>query len=208
MPELTILPYCQTQGDNFNFCNDNLKAYKWFRLTVFTLDSSVGYLSQCQQFSSGFKFIWKSCCITFSRYEVYHNKAGSLDLEKFLPTSTSITLYIRRAYLQAYLWYHCVFTESVDINPEDFDYLRNENKQLIPEIINNSSIPESFPKPSKLCNMCTKKRLWMSENVYYLLQLAKLSLTHILSLCPLLIEKVKAKAFVKICKFLAMLNFW
>ena len=156
--ESTILPYCQTQGDNFNFCNDNLKAYKWFRLTVFTLDSSVGYLSQCQQFSSGFKFIWKSCCITFSRYEVYHNKAGSLDLEKFLPTSTSITLYIRRAYLQAYLWYHCVFTESVDINPEDFDYLRNENKQLIPEIINNSSIPESFPKPSS-CVTCARKNV-------------------------------------------------
>ena len=69
-----------------------------------------------------------------------------------------LTLHIRRAYLQAYLWYYCALTESVDIKPEDFGYLQNENKQLIPHFTNNCSIPESFPKPCS-CLKCTQQKV-------------------------------------------------
>ena len=39
------------------------------------------------------------------REEIHHNKSFKLDIEKLPPTSNSIKLHIRRAYLQAYLWY-------------------------------------------------------------------------------------------------------
>ena len=64
------------------------------------------------------------------------------DLEKLPPTSAFLTLHIRRVYLQAHLWYHCVFTKSVNIEPEDFGYPRNENEQLILHITHNYSKPE------------------------------------------------------------------
>ena len=67
-----------------------------------------------------------------------------LDLEKFPLTSASLALHIRCADLQIHLWYHCAFTNSVNIKPDDFGYLGNKNKQLIPQITNNSSKPESL----------------------------------------------------------------
>ena len=123
--------------------------------------------------SSGLKFIKKSCCIHYCRHDVYHNKTRSVDLEKFPPISASITFKNRRAYLQTYLWYHRAFAESVDIKPEDFGCLRNDNKHLFPQITNNSLIPESFIYPSS-CLKRARKSFWMSENVYYVLQVLQM----------------------------------
>lgn len=39
-----------------------------------------------ESFHQDLNFIRKSCCINFYRYEVYCNKTGSHDLDKFRPT--------------------------------------------------------------------------------------------------------------------------
>ena len=148
---------------NFNFGFDNLNKYKRFRLTTFTLFSYLGYFSAFKKFSSGFKFIRKSSCIHFCRCEVYHSKTDSLDLDKFHPTSSFITLHIKRAYLQIYFWYDRAFTEFVEIKPEDFGYSRNNNEQSIRQITNNFSIPESFAKPCSSLK-CTRKTFDDAEN--------------------------------------------
>ena len=179
-----------------------MTSYKWFRLVIFTLVSSLGYFSQSKKFLSGFKFIRKSCCIHFCRYGVFHSKTGSLDLEKFSPTSTSIAQHIRRANLQTLVPF-CIYNlQSLDIKAEDFGYHCNENEQLISQITNNSFNTKIISKTMQLFNMCTKKSLWVLQNVYYVLQmwcwrglwkydrLVKLFLTQIFYLCSLLFQKV------------------
>ena len=157
----------------------------------------------------------ESYWIHFCRYKVYRSKTGSLDLEKKPPTSTSITLYIRRAYPQAYL--------LVDIKPEDFGYLHNENEQFIPQITNNFLIPESFPKPCS-CLKCTRKKsLWMPKDVFHVLQILqmwfwrwlsefdrplKFCLTHILYFMFSCLNRCTQKCCSNLEEVLVILNFW
>ena len=89
---------------------------------------------------------------------MYHDRISALDLEKFPPTSSSIVMHIKRAYLQAYMWYHSPFTESIELKPEDFGYLRIDDEYLVPEISNKSKIPELFPQPCK-CQKCARKNV-------------------------------------------------
>ena len=108
-------------------------------------------LSQCKKFSSGFKFNRKPGCIHFCRCEVYHSKTCLLDLEKFLPTSASVTLHIKCAYLQAYLLQHCA-----DIKLKDFGHLCNNNEQVIRQIANHSFNTKIISKVLQLFEQCTK----------------------------------------------------
>ena len=56
------------------------------------------------------------------RFETYHQKSFHLDSKKLPPTSSSIHIHIKRAFLQCYLWLHVPFVESVEINSEDYEY--------------------------------------------------------------------------------------
>ena len=91
-----------------------------------------------------------------------------LDLQKFPPTSAFVTLHIKRAYLQAHLWYHCVFTKSVNIKPDNFGYLCNENEQLIPHIIIITIQNHHHFRIRAVFKMCTKKvcRCWKMSVKY------------------------------------------
>ena len=85
-------------------------------------------------------------------YEVYHEKALTLDLEKFLPTSNTIRLHIQCAYLQSHLWYQAPFNESIDIDIELYGYVREED-DLHPIISDVQEIPDTFPLPCR-CKKC------------------------------------------------------
>ena len=126
--------------------------------TQWIYNARMVYVKKCKKLFTGFATYLNCFCNCFCRYKVYHDKTGSLDLEKFPPTSSCIGLHIRCAYFQAYLWYHCPFTESIEIKPEDFGYICNENEQLVPEITNNFTTPESFPKPCS-CLKCARKTI-------------------------------------------------
>ena len=53
------------------------------------------------------------------RYDVYHDKKFQFDLEKFLVTSESMMLHIRRAYFQIYLWQYASFVDQILLIPAE-----------------------------------------------------------------------------------------
>ena len=46
--------------------------------------------------------------------------------------------------------------ESIELKPEDYGYKRTEDENVIPQILNNLSLPESFLYPCK-CLKCARK---------------------------------------------------
>ena len=79
----------------------------------------------------------------------------TLDLEKFPPTSSSIKLHIRHAYLQAYLWYQAPFIDSIDLDPENYGYVRDD-EDLVPIIFDDLRLPDAFPAPCN-CLKCARE---------------------------------------------------
>ena len=56
------------------------------------------------------------------RYHQYHHKGSKNNFEKLAPTSSSIQLHIKRAYLQSYQWINATNAIMVPLNPTDFGY--------------------------------------------------------------------------------------
>ena len=69
-----------------------------------------------------------------TRLEIFHRKSFSLDLEKLPPTSNSIKIHIRRAYLQSYLWYHALLDHMTDLNPELYGFILSVIKCECPNV--------------------------------------------------------------------------
>ena len=90
--------------------------------------------------------------------ETYNQKLFQLNLEKLPPTSSSIHIHIKWAFLQCYLWLHAPFVESVEINPEDYGYELTEEDMLVPTITTEDVIPDDFPVPCS-CLKCAKKNV-------------------------------------------------
>ena len=89
------------------------------------------------------------------RNKIYYQKSQLLDLEKLPPTSTSIMLHIKRAYLQTYLWLHSPFVASINIDPLDYGYQLDDNDYLNPVITDGNVLPVNLPQPCK-CAKCAK----------------------------------------------------
>ena len=51
---------------------------------------------------------------------VYYKKCKKLDLERLPPTSSSIFLHIKWAYLQSYVWLRSPFAKSLVIDPLEY----------------------------------------------------------------------------------------
>ena len=76
-----------------------------------------------------------------------------LDFTKLPPTSTSLILYIKRAYLQANRWYSILNDSECFQNPENFGYVEKEegwNPQIILQ-----QLPDDFPFPCS-CKTCSR----------------------------------------------------
>ena len=54
------------------------------------------------------------------RNMVYYKKSKQLDLERFSPTSSSIFLHIKRAYLQSYVWLRSPLAKSLLMDPLEY----------------------------------------------------------------------------------------
>ena len=90
--------------------------------------------------------------ILYLRFDTYHKKKLSLDLEKFPPTSNAIRFHILRAHFQAYIWYRAPIKRSIDIVPETYGYA-NEDDELVPIITDEDILPEKLPMPCN-CKKC------------------------------------------------------
>ena len=103
------------------------------------------------------KCITKHDVDTFNElcFIVYHEKYLEIDAECFLPTSDNITQHILCAYLQCYRWLHSAFLENNDLDPLEYGYRLTEDRNLVPIISTNPSIPYNFPQSCN-CQKCSK----------------------------------------------------
>ena len=92
------------------------------------------------------------------RYHIYHTKTFQLDLEKLPPTSSSIKLHIKRAYLQTYMWLHAPFIENIAISRVEYGYIENSEEHIIPIVVSDVLIPPDFPSPCN-CMKCSKSNV-------------------------------------------------
>ena len=107
--------------------------------------------------------------ILYLRFDTYHQKKLSLDLEKFTPTSNAIRFHILRAHFQAYIWYLSPIKRSINIARETYGYA-NDDDELVPIITDENILPEKLPMPcnckkcksDKTC-VCRKNNLPCSE---------------------------------------------
>ena len=97
--------------------------------------------------------------ITFgqTRNMVYYKKSKKLDLERFPPTSSSIFLHIKRAYLQSYVWLRSPFAKSLVIDSLEYgDKLQEDDDAEVMKLnIKTISLPEDLPIPCK-CGKCAR----------------------------------------------------
>ena len=93
------------------------------------------------------------------RREMFYKYSKDLDLEKLPPTSSSIYLHIKRAYLKTHIWLHAPFVKSISISPLDYGYEKDDDEEADQEgvipIVTNFALSENFPKPFK-CLKCAR----------------------------------------------------
>lgn len=95
------------------------------------------------------------------RNKVYYKKATEINIEKLPPTSSSIALDIKRAYLQTYIWLHAPFTSELDIDPLQYGYELDKDDDdehddgIIPRTV-DKVLPENFPLPCR-CVKCARE---------------------------------------------------
>ena len=85
------------------------------------------------------------------RNMVYYKKSKKLNLERFPPTSSSILLRIKRAYLQSHVWLRFPFAKSLVIDPLQYGYKLQEDDddEVMKPNIMKISLPEDIPIPYK-----------------------------------------------------------
>ena len=90
---------------------------------------------------------------------VYHEKHLQFDIERFPPTSDSITQHILRAYLQCNKWLRAPYIQNIALDPLDYGYRLDENDDIVPVILTKPSIPSNFPHPCT-CQKCSKPNVY------------------------------------------------
>ena len=81
------------------------------------------------------------------RNKTYYKKSTEINIEKLPPTSSSIALHIKRAYLQIYIWLHAPFMNNLEIDPLQYGYEIDEDDD--DEIVPTLSI--TFYQKTFLC---------------------------------------------------------
>ena len=79
--------------------------------------------------------------------KTYYKKSTEINIEKLPPTSSSIALHIKRAYLQTYIWLNAPFMNNLEIDPLQYGYEIDEDDD--DEIIPTLSI--TFYQKTFLC---------------------------------------------------------
>ena len=68
--------------------------------------------------------------------KTYYKKSTEINIEKLPPTSSSIALHIKRAYLQTYIWLHAPFMNNLEIDPLQYGYEIDEDDddEIVPTL--------------------------------------------------------------------------
>lgn len=95
------------------------------------------------------------------RFHQYHHKKVR-NIQDLVPTSRSIRLHIKRSYFQCYKWIHALEVIA-ELNPLDYGYTKMEGT-LIPQITEDPSEPEDFPKPCT-CQKCFRENVCLCRSL-------------------------------------------
>ena len=88
-----------------------------------------------------------------------YKKSTVISIEKLPPTSSSIALHIKRAYLQTYIRLRAPFIKNLEINPMQYEYKVNQDDEdeIVPTAVNHV-LPKDFPMPCK-CGKCARENV-------------------------------------------------
>jgi hypothetical protein len=86
------------------------------------------------------------------RVHQYH-RVKQIKFETLPPTSVSMQMHLKRAFLQAYLWYN-ILNNVPALDPLDFGYCIQD--ELLAPNLEVESIPEDFPSPCT-CAKCARQ---------------------------------------------------
>ena len=91
--------------------------------------------------------------------KTYYKKSTKINIEKLPPTSSSIALHIKRAYLQTYIWLHAPFMNNLEIDPLQYGYEIDEddNDEIVPTIVDHV-LAEDLPMRCK-CGKCARENI-------------------------------------------------
>ena len=90
------------------------------------------------------------------RNMVYYKKSKKLNPERFRPTSSSILLHIKCAYLQSYVQLRSPFAKILVIDPLEYGYkLQEDDDEVMKPNIMTISLSEHLPIPCK-CGKCAR----------------------------------------------------
>ncbi|KAG1654620.1 Ionotropic receptor 25a [Nymphon striatum] len=78
------------------------------------------------------------------RYFQYHHKGIKNNFVELAPTSSSIALHIKRAYLQCYQWVNATYMNIQTLNPLDHGH-ELQDDLLVPTVVSEPTIPGDFP---------------------------------------------------------------
>ena len=97
--------------------------------------------------------------MTYALKHTIKNRFFESNSKKLPPTSSSIHIHIKRAFLQCYLWLHASFVESIEINPEDYEYQLTKDYMLVPiitskDVITTKNICPCHVKLISCCKFC------------------------------------------------------
>ncbi|KAG1678573.1 hypothetical protein GQR58_013376 [Nymphon striatum] len=91
------------------------------------------------------------------RYFQYHHKGIKNNFEELAPTSSSIALHIKRAYLQCYQWVNATYMNIQTLNPLDHGY-ELQDDLLVPTVVSEPTIPGDFPHLCT-CVKCYRQKI-------------------------------------------------
>ena len=133
---IDILPaaHALTDCDTTSKVGTNAAAFKTAEKYGYELIYSFGKSELTDQMINDAKRFLVRClssndnidCFDELRHEIYHKKQLQFNIETFPPTSSSIKIHIRCAYLQCHLWQHALFVSKKTIDPLEFGYTLDE----------------------------------------------------------------------------------
>ena len=109
-------------------CTTNFRNFGKEPLNEVMISNAEKFLVSCLSSSS------KRNTFDELRYENYHSKSFSFNLEQMPPTSHSIRKHIKRAFMQCTMWLNAPIVKCFQINPLKFGYTQSEELYLIPNI--------------------------------------------------------------------------
>ena len=104
-----------------------------------------------------------SKCTSFDEFRVKQFYNSDRRLDCMVSSSSTISLHIKRAFLQASTWMNASSQNPHILDPMNFGYFATENGHVFPKFVVESVRPTEIPEPCR-CTSCTRRTCNCREN--------------------------------------------